>query len=171
MKSGRPARQHRQPTEYSVREVAEMIVELSGSGSEISHQPLPEDDPKHCPGITRPGSAGLGAADGGPRGPRGTLEWFASQAEARSEASPTTVKAPEVRILLTGGAGFAGSYVAEHLLQSGHKSPSWTISRRALAGTSPKEHSSTRPTSARGAPRSSETSGPRRSATRPPRWT
>jgi UDP-glucose 4-epimerase len=31
------------------------------------------------------------------------------------------VKAPEVRILLTGGAGFIGSYVAEHLLQSGHE--------------------------------------------------
>ncbi len=31
------------------------------------------------------------------------------------------MKAPEVRILLTGGAGFIGSYVAEHLLQSGHE--------------------------------------------------
>jgi UDP-glucose 4-epimerase len=30
-------------------------------------------------------------------------------------------KAPEVRVLLTGGAGFIGSYVAEHLLQSGHE--------------------------------------------------
>jgi UDP-glucose 4-epimerase len=26
-----------------------------------------------------------------------------------------------VRVLLTGGAGFIGSYVAEHLLQSGHE--------------------------------------------------
>ena len=33
------------PVEYSVREVAEMIIELSDSRSEISHQPLPEDDP------------------------------------------------------------------------------------------------------------------------------
>jgi UDP-glucose 4-epimerase len=30
-------------------------------------------------------------------------------------------KAPEVRVLLIGGAGFIGSYVAEHLLQSGHE--------------------------------------------------
>src|ERR671912_573632 len=38
------------PIEYSVREVAEMIVELSGSRSEISHQPPPEEDPKQrCP--------------------------------------------------------------------------------------------------------------------------
>jgi UDP-glucose 4-epimerase len=31
------------------------------------------------------------------------------------------VRAPEVRVLLTGGAGFVGSYVAEHLLQGGHE--------------------------------------------------
>src|SRR5215207_3097717 len=30
-------------------------------------------------------------------------------------------KAPEVRVLLTGGAGFIGSYIAEHLLQGGHE--------------------------------------------------
>src|SRR5215216_5923276 len=42
------------PVEYSVREVAEMVIELSGSQSGISHQPLPEDDPKQrCPDITR----------------------------------------------------------------------------------------------------------------------
>jgi dTDP-glucose 4,6-dehydratase len=42
------------PVEYSVREVAEMVIELSGSRSEISHRPLPEDDPKQrCPDITR----------------------------------------------------------------------------------------------------------------------
>src|SRR5215204_5818123 len=42
------------PVEYSVRELAEMVIELSGSRSEISHQPLPEDDPQQrCPDITR----------------------------------------------------------------------------------------------------------------------
>ena len=42
------------PVEYSVREVAEMIIELSGSRSGISHHPLPEDDPKQrCPDISR----------------------------------------------------------------------------------------------------------------------
>ena len=42
------------PVEYSVREVAEMVIELSGSRSEISHHPLPEDDPKQrCPDISR----------------------------------------------------------------------------------------------------------------------
>ena len=41
MKSGRPAPSTSATHWSSVREVAEMIVELSGSGSEISHQPLP----------------------------------------------------------------------------------------------------------------------------------
>jgi len=42
------------PVEYTVGDIAEMIIELSGSQSEISHQPLPEDDPRQrCPDITR----------------------------------------------------------------------------------------------------------------------
>jgi dTDP-glucose 4,6-dehydratase len=42
------------PQEYTVREIAGMILELSGSGSELVHKPLPEDDPKRrCPDITR----------------------------------------------------------------------------------------------------------------------
>jgi dTDP-glucose 4,6-dehydratase len=82
------------PVEYSVREVAEMIIELSGSRSEISHQPLPEDDPKQrCPDITRAREA----LDWEPKtqareGLAKTLDWFASVAEARarSEGSPAT---------------------------------------------------------------------------------
>ena len=42
------------PVEYTVREMAELILEVSGSGSEISYEPLPADDPKQrCPDITR----------------------------------------------------------------------------------------------------------------------
>jgi nucleoside-diphosphate-sugar epimerase len=42
------------PVEYSVRQVAEMILEISGSQSGIVHEPLPEDDPKQRrPDITR----------------------------------------------------------------------------------------------------------------------
>jgi dTDP-glucose 4,6-dehydratase len=42
------------PVEYSVSEVAEMVIEISGSRSEISHQPLPQDDPRQRrPDITR----------------------------------------------------------------------------------------------------------------------
>ena len=42
------------PVEHSVKEVAELILELSGSESSVVYEPLPEDDPKQrCPDITR----------------------------------------------------------------------------------------------------------------------
>ena len=42
------------PVEYTVREVAALILELSGSQSAIAYEPLPADDPKQrCPDITR----------------------------------------------------------------------------------------------------------------------
>jgi dTDP-glucose 4,6-dehydratase len=42
------------PVDYSVRQVAEMILEIAGSRSGIVYEPLPEDDPKQRrPDITR----------------------------------------------------------------------------------------------------------------------
>ena len=39
---------------YTVREVAELILEISGSESLLAYEPLPTDDPKQrCPDITR----------------------------------------------------------------------------------------------------------------------
>jgi dTDP-glucose 4,6-dehydratase len=78
------------PVEYSVREVAGMIIELSGSPSEISHQPLPEDDPKRrCPDITRAREVlGWEPQTQAPEGLAKTLDWFASVAEARSKGLP-----------------------------------------------------------------------------------
>jgi dTDP-glucose 4,6-dehydratase len=82
------------PVEYSVCEIAEMVIELYGSQSEISHQPLPEDDPKQrCPDITRAREA-LGWEPQTPArgGLAKTLTCFASQAQARTppKASHTT---------------------------------------------------------------------------------
>src|SRR5215204_4275205 len=79
------------PVEYSVSEVAEMIIELSNSRSEICHQPLPEDDPKQrCPDITRAREALSWEPKTQAReGLAKTLDWFASVAEARSEGSHT----------------------------------------------------------------------------------
>jgi UDP-glucuronate decarboxylase len=34
------------PSEFTIRELAEVVVELTGSGSKIIHRPLPEDDPR-----------------------------------------------------------------------------------------------------------------------------
>jgi nucleoside-diphosphate-sugar epimerase len=42
------------PDEYTVKELAEMVLELTGSKSELVHLPLPTDDPKvRKPDITR----------------------------------------------------------------------------------------------------------------------
>jgi dTDP-glucose 4,6-dehydratase len=74
------------PVEYSVGEVAEMVIELSGSGSEIVHEPLPEDDPRRrCPDISRAREV-LGWEPRTPasEGLEKTLVWFAR----RSDSSP-----------------------------------------------------------------------------------
>ena len=82
------------PVEYSVREVAKMVTELSGSRSEISYQPLPEDDPKQrCPDITRARETlGWEPQTSASEGLAKTLRWFASQAQGRTppEAWHTT---------------------------------------------------------------------------------
>ena len=77
------------PHEMSVREVAEMIIGISGGRSGIVHEPLPEDDPKRrCPDITRARET----LDWEPRvtareGLRRTLDWFAGPRERVREVS------------------------------------------------------------------------------------
>ena len=42
------------PGEFSIRELAELVIELTGSGSNIINMPLPQDDPKQrCPDISK----------------------------------------------------------------------------------------------------------------------
>ncbi len=42
------------PTEYTVRQLAEVVLELTGSGAALEERPLPEDDPKvRQPDISR----------------------------------------------------------------------------------------------------------------------
>jgi nucleoside-diphosphate-sugar epimerase len=67
------------PVEYTVGEIAEMVVELSGSRSEIVYKPLPQDDPKRrCPDISRAREV-LGWEPRTPAtdGLEKTLTWFA----------------------------------------------------------------------------------------------
>src|SRR6266702_4473102 len=41
------------PNEFSIRQLAEAVIELTGSSSKIVYRPLPEDDPKQrCPDIS-----------------------------------------------------------------------------------------------------------------------
>lgn len=44
------------PSEFTVRELADIVIRLTGSSSEVVFEPLPVDDPKQrCPNITRAG--------------------------------------------------------------------------------------------------------------------
>jgi UDP-glucuronate decarboxylase len=41
------------PVEFTIRQLAEMVIALTGSSSKIVHRPLPEDDPRQrCPDIS-----------------------------------------------------------------------------------------------------------------------
>jgi dTDP-glucose 4,6-dehydratase len=75
------------PVEYTVREVAELVLELSGSPSELVRKPLPEDDPKQrCPDISRAReSLGWEPRIPAAEGLSHTLRWFAER-EARRRA-------------------------------------------------------------------------------------
>ena len=67
------------PVEHTVREIAEMVIGLSGSPSEIVYRPLPSDDPqRRCPDITRARES-LGWEPQTPigEGLEKTLAWFA----------------------------------------------------------------------------------------------
>jgi dTDP-glucose 4,6-dehydratase len=75
--------------EHTVAEIVRMIVELSGSESELVDEPLPEDDPKpSCPDLTRAKEI-LGWEPRVPvrEGFKKTLEWFAKRSERVCEVS------------------------------------------------------------------------------------
>ena len=76
------------PDEMSVREVAEMVIELSGGSSELVYEPLPEDDPKQRrPDITRAREVlGWEPRVGAREGLQKTLDWFAGRQAGRREA-------------------------------------------------------------------------------------
>jgi dTDP-glucose 4,6-dehydratase len=71
------------PVEYTVKEVAGLILELSGSASELIYEALPQDDPKQrCPDITRARETlswepQVPAREGLSR----TIHWFAERVE------------------------------------------------------------------------------------------
>ncbi len=79
------------PVEMTVREVAELILELSGSPGGLAFEPLPEDDPRQrCPDITRAREV-LGWEPRVPArvGLKATLDWF-----ARGTRAPEAVSGP-----------------------------------------------------------------------------
>ncbi|HET7271470.1 MAG TPA: UDP-glucuronic acid decarboxylase family protein [Rubrobacter sp.] len=77
------------PVEYSVREVAEMVIGLSGSRSRILYEPLPEDDPRRrCPDISRAREVlGWEPRITAGEGLEKTLAWFAGRTIRRGSGS------------------------------------------------------------------------------------
>jgi len=69
------------PIEYSVREVAELVLKLSGSESKLIYKPLPKDDPKQrCPDIRRAREVlGWEPRVSAEEGLSHTLRWFAKR--------------------------------------------------------------------------------------------
>ncbi len=78
------------PNELTVREIAEMVVEISGTASELVYGPLPEDDPRRrCPDITRAREVlGWEPRVSAREGLEKTLKWFAGrQADPRAPSA------------------------------------------------------------------------------------
>ncbi|CAN5910994.1 SDR family oxidoreductase [soil metagenome] len=82
------------PVEYAVRDVAGLILELTGGGklsdgtSVITHEPLPADDPKQrCPDISRARELlGWEARVTARDGLRDTIKWFSGLRERQTSS-------------------------------------------------------------------------------------
>jgi dTDP-glucose 4,6-dehydratase len=86
------------PVEYSVKEVAGLILELTGSRSELVYKPLPENDPRQrCPDISRAReSLGWKPQVSAKEGLSHTIEWFA-QRKAQRGAGRDSLPPPPPR--------------------------------------------------------------------------
>jgi dTDP-glucose 4,6-dehydratase len=95
------------PTEYTVKELAELVVELTGTRSEIVYKPLPEDDPK----VRRPDISRAKALLGWEpkvsvrEGVAQTIEYFRSLGETEHRRAPRAVPAARP---VTGAPASAG---------------------------------------------------------------
>jgi nucleoside-diphosphate-sugar epimerase len=75
------------PKERTVGEIAELVIELSGSESSIVYKPLLQDDPKRrCPDIGRAREALSWEPSVG--GLKKTLEWFAERLDRPQALRP-----------------------------------------------------------------------------------
>jgi dTDP-glucose 4,6-dehydratase len=86
------------PDEYTVQQLADIVLELTGSSSTIARQPLPADDPKlRCPDITRARTM-LGWEPKVPvrEGVARTIEYF-RRLLAESRLSTRTMAEPQAR--------------------------------------------------------------------------
>ena len=75
------------PVEFTIKELAEKVIDMTGSGSKIIYQPLPSDDPtQRCPDITRAKSTlGWEPTVKLEEGLKPTIEYFDSFLRARGK--------------------------------------------------------------------------------------
>ena len=73
------------PKEFTMLELASLVIELTGTKSRVVHRPLPQDDPRQRrPDISKAGdSARLGAADPAARRADANHRLFRKDAEGR----------------------------------------------------------------------------------------
>jgi len=76
------------PTEFSIRQLAEMIVDMAGSRSELLYEPLPSDDPqKRCPATGKAGRLlGWHATTPLAQGLKKTIAYFAGLEDLSSKS-------------------------------------------------------------------------------------
>ena len=105
------------PGEFTIRELAEMVVAMTGSDSQLVSEPLPEDGPHPTPAGYRPGAGTTGLEAYGVvtrrPGPHHRIlplhRWVA--------LAPPMNKI----ILVTGGAGYIGSHACKQLAKAGYE--------------------------------------------------
>jgi dTDP-glucose 4,6-dehydratase len=75
------------PVEYTVKEVANLILKLSASASELVYEPLPQDDPKQrCPDVSRAReSLGWEPRVPAEEGLSRTIEWFTERTDEKAQ--------------------------------------------------------------------------------------
>ncbi len=94
------------PVEFTMLELAQLVIELTGSGSRIEHRPLPSDDPKQrCPDITRAREAlGWEPVVALRDGLLPTIRYFDALLGGRSEPGDETLNSPVTSITTQTGA-------------------------------------------------------------------
>ena len=114
------------PREFTMLELAEKVIGLTGSRSKIVHKPLPTDDPKQRrPDITLARKK-LGWEPGVEleEGLRRTIDYFKTCCGPRSHQSGERIAEGgprEIAALITGITGQDGAYLAEFLLRKGYE--------------------------------------------------
>lgn len=80
------------PVEFTIKELAEKVIELTGSGSELEHKPLPADDPmQRKPDITlAKEKLGWGPKIKLDEGLRKTIEYFDDLLKSHQSSDKST---------------------------------------------------------------------------------